>query len=549
MTKSLMTPARRQKIHAEYANLDRYSPESILQYAKLLEGLTYRDLLDLDLPVNFELTPINDSPTDKGKLGKIVEERFFGIQNNSRDEPDIIESGIEVKTTPSQWVKNTGKLKIDNGKDKRLQSKERLSLSMIPNDKPLADTLEDSHVFTKMNILLIQHIFEPDTNELDYEIALVDYYTPSGTDLEIMQSDFDTIRTYVQSGRAHELSEGLTTYLGAATKSSSSKDRRTQYYPLQDEEGNYILDAQGNQIRMETKPRAFTFKQGFMKSLTSDGINKSYDSILAKHELQKGQSFESLVLSLIDQHKGKTANEIAIDLGLLQPTKAKNTLSNIVMAMLGVRQKHATEFERSNTIVKTVRTYRDKKGELRMKEDFPLRVFKMLDILHKNWEDSPWYELLSTHRFLIVVFNCQDSKGTEPRLQGAFFWSLPTELLGDPDDTSGKDTVYSYWKIIRSMLEAKTFRFTRKPVMRNGRPEITVQNNFPGSTDHEFFHIRPGATLSAYRISPEYSTDGLSIETGSEKDTDLLPDNQRIVKQKFWFSKHYIVKLIQEHNL
>lgn len=59
--------------------------------------------------------------------------------------------------------------------------------------------------------------------------------------------DFNVIKDKICAGKAHELSEGDTLYLGAATKAATSEDRREQ--PFSDE---------------LAKPRAFAFKNSYM---------------------------------------------------------------------------------------------------------------------------------------------------------------------------------------------------------------------------------------------------------------------------------------------
>ena len=50
-------------------------------------------------------------------------------------------------------------------------------------------------------------------------------------DLEIIRSDYEIIAKKIQDGRAHELSEADTMYLGAATKGATAKKSlQNQFY-------------------------------------------------------------------------------------------------------------------------------------------------------------------------------------------------------------------------------------------------------------------------------------------------------------------------------
>ena len=76
-----------------------------------------------------------------------------------------------------------------------------------------------------------------------YKIDFAKLFTPPEQDKKIIMNDFYTIRNKIIAGKAHELSEGDTLYLGAATKAKTSKDRRKQPYSTE-----------------LAKPRAFSFK-------------------------------------------------------------------------------------------------------------------------------------------------------------------------------------------------------------------------------------------------------------------------------------------------
>ena len=103
----------------------------------------------------------------------------------------------------------------------------------------------DSNVWAKIeNILLIYYLWESEIEDrLDYFINFIYMLSPKGEDLNIIINDYYKIREKVADGKAHELSEGDTLYLGAATKASSSKDRTKQPYS-----------------DIPAKPRAFSLK-------------------------------------------------------------------------------------------------------------------------------------------------------------------------------------------------------------------------------------------------------------------------------------------------
>ena len=75
-------------------------------------------------------------------------------------------------------------------------------------------------------------------------------------------------------------------------------------------------------------------------------------------------------------------------------------LSRLVLNMLGVRGDNAEEFEKSNTIVKTLSF--ESNGSLRESMSFPIIDYK--DFAKEEWEDSWLYKFFSENRFLFAVF-------------------------------------------------------------------------------------------------------------------------------------------------
>ena len=117
---------------------DKSSPTSIEQYAKLLVGHTFQDVLNGVVgkcqPSQEKAVEYNN-PSRKGGLGNLLEEVYFEYKANSDSRPDFEEAGVELKATPYEYNKN-GTAKAG----------ERLVLSMINYSGEIEPTLEESHV-------------------------------------------------------------------------------------------------------------------------------------------------------------------------------------------------------------------------------------------------------------------------------------------------------------------------------------------------------------------------------------------------------------------
>ena len=96
---------------------------------------------------------------------------------------------------------------------------------MIGYDRPIELDFETSHVFEKIKILLLVYYLRDKgiENKLLYPIDFIKLFSPPEEDMKIIKDDYEKIVRKIQNGRAHELSEGDTMYLGACTKGATAK--------------------------------------------------------------------------------------------------------------------------------------------------------------------------------------------------------------------------------------------------------------------------------------------------------------------------------------
>ena len=109
--------------------IEYQTPEQVRLRAEGLVGMTFRDVLELDIYPDGVVREYN-SRRYKGGMGNLLEERFFGYRANSDREPDFAEAGVELKATC-----------VDRLKSGKLSAGKRLVLTMIAYDEPVADSL------------------------------------------------------------------------------------------------------------------------------------------------------------------------------------------------------------------------------------------------------------------------------------------------------------------------------------------------------------------------------------------------------------------------
>ena len=164
--------------------------------------------------------------------------------------------------------------------------------------KWLNEDFYESHLWKKSNlILLVYYLYSKEIpNRLDYKINYAKLFTPPKQDIEIIKNDYNIIVNKIRNGKAHELSEGDTMYLGAATKAATSANSRKQ--PFSD---------------IPAKPRAFSFKVSYMTHILNTYIvpNKTtYEPIIKNIDELKNKTFEEYITNKINIHIGKSDKEL-----------------------------------------------------------------------------------------------------------------------------------------------------------------------------------------------------------------------------------------------
>lgn len=462
---------------------DRTDPQSIEAYGKHLIGKTFQQVIDDDnLPekqVVKETLGYEDSHENKkrkGGLGELIEERHFHYVCNTDSRPDFPEAGVELKVTPYKL----------NAKGVK-SAKERLVLTMIDYCSVVNESFKDSHMWAKARlILLIYYLYQQELNRLDYRIDYVTLFSPPEEDIKIIENDFNIIVEKIRAGKAHELSEGDTLYLGAATKAATSQDRRQQ--PFSDE---------------LAKPRAFAFKNSYMTYVLNNYVvpgKSTYEPIVKEHT---EESFEDYVVKKIEAYRDYTVDDLCAKFEVNREKRPKNLGAMLAYRMLGIKGNKAEEFEKANIVVKTVRIEKNNK----IKESMSFPTFKFKELIEEEWEDSTFGNYLRETRFLFVVYKF-DEQG-ELHLKGCQFWNIPhSDLEGN----------------VREVWEET------KQVLLDGL-EVTVvngkqQNNFPKAANNPVSHVRPHGK--------------------DAKDTYELPDGREYTKQCFWLNNSYILSQLRE---
>jgi len=447
----------------DFTNAER--PE-VLAQARLLVGRTLRQLYGEDVEV----------PKGKGAFGQLVEWLHFGYPPNSLKEADFPVANLELKATGAVSSR------------KGWRAKERLVLSNINYlDLAQEEQFETSTFYVKNGqLLLVVYFWVAEKSPLEYRILGVGVIEIAGmnpVDRQIIRDDWTKIRQAVLDGRAHELSEGDTSYLKAARKGAGTgqDDRRQPFSSV------------------AAPNRAFSFRQSFVTRLIEpliDGSKKlrEDEQALVHDEVElETKTFDDLVLERFEPFLGRTVEGIASELDPNLNRTAKGFYADVARRMLGVSTRRIEEFEKADIIMKTVRIQSRRK---RPRESMAFPAFRYRDLAKQTWLDSDLRDALSK-RFLFVFFV---DDGESYRLSHAAFWAMPeTTLEGE----------------VRPVWEETQRR------IKSGRAD-----DLPTSGESRVAHVRPHARDAA--------------------DTDITPDGSHVVKKCFWLNAAFIGKIFEE---
>ena len=452
-----------------------YTREEIEVISKSAIGKSLNDL------IKAEVITIEDKEANKGGLGQLIEKYLFGMENNSDSEPDFMPAGIELKVTPYR--------KLKNGK---LSAKERLVLNIIDFENEYKNEFRNSHFWYQNNkIQLLWYLWEPGKDKKDYKITHEKLLELAlNEDLNQIEKDWNTIINKIKEGKAHEISEADTMYLGACTKGANSLSVRKQ--PFND---------------IPAMQRAFCFKVSYMTQLVRKFIGNYSDVEKVLKDTQ--YSFEEYINNIINKYKGKSQKELMKELSI--NSNAKNINSLLINKMFNVRSNLAEteEFQKANIIPKTIRI--EENGSIKESISFP--AFKYTDIVNQDWKTCDLREELETTKYMFFVFK---KVNNEYIFKGIKLWNMP--------ELDIETSVMEMWKATYNTIKSGNIVKS----ITNGKRKT----NFVGLSDNEVCHVRPHGRNSkdVYPLPVKDKLTGASCYT----------------KHCFWINNNYLKEILKD---
>jgi len=455
---------------SRFVGYDETSPSSIENYAKGLLNKSLHDFMDDDQKQIYK---------GKGRLGQLLEDVFFHYKPNSKAEADFPKAGVELKSTPLRKIK------------KGLVAKERLVMNMIDYFEEHKHIFRNSSFWKKNSLLLLMfYLYEKEEADIDHIFKIIRLWEFPATDLKIIKDDWQKIVGKIRAGKAHELSEGDTLYLGACTKGAtreksmrdqpfSKKKAPARAFSIKQRYLNFIIEKSLKNEPVEIDPDEINKILFDDYGVVSDrrpkygyiDLNEIEPAVKSINEYIEGETFEQNIIRRFSKYYGYSESQLLSEFGL-DETNAKNKFYALSRRILGVEKKKIEEFEKADVEMKTIRL--EKTGNL--KESMSFAQIKFKEIINEDWEDSYLWNTL-TRKFFFVVF--QRDENDELRLKKVLFWNMPNKDL---------EIAKMFWKD------------TKEKIKKNDH------NNFIKIADDKIFHVRPKAINSKDLMETPFGT-------------------------------------------
>ena len=320
-------------------------------------------------------------------------------------------------------------------------------LSMINYMGLVDETWDGSSFLTKNKCLLtIFYVHEDGRPIIEYRIKIVGLWNFPEDDLEMIRKDWVLIQEKVKHGKAEEISEGDTNYLGACTKGRDAKTNWTRQ-PFSD---------------VKAKGRAFSLKASYVSSMIERMMGRGdanpLDNKVVKNPGEiRERTFEDLVIERFEPYLGKDIDQISQELGITAKRKAKNFNDLLTKAIFKVKDR-VIEFEKANIVVKSI--VLETSGRLKESISFP--AFDIIELdKERDWEGSK-IRAMFERKFFFVIYQKRPDDTRE--LRRVMFWTMP----------------------YKDLLEVRKVWRSAKKSIHEGDYE-----NLPKISDNPVSHIRP----------------------------------------------------------
>lgn len=370
---------------------DPSDQESVLQHALRLEGLSLGEVARLVAGSPEEWEP----DASKGSDGRLIES-YFGIAGNSDAGPDLAAAGIEVKTVPM----------VPSRHEK--VAKERTVITMVNYGAIVNQDFIGSTLDLKTRLTLYVFLLWGQKGEKaplhGRQILRVMLHERSALDQVALRTAYQHVQTQVGLGRAHLLSEGDTSPVGACTKARNSRHLTPQ--PHSD---------------IRAKPRAFAWRPAYTTQLYVAGRDSDSSPSF--------NTIDELVTRVSDrllEHAGRRAEDLRARFAPRISSTNKSLIWHAVSGILEGGDEDLLGGLRSMGI--TLKTVRVDPETSRPHEGTSFSTFSFTDVHQTPWDESDVLAQLGSILFVVFESKKQQAVG-DAVLRRVVWWTASSDEI------------------------------------------------------------------------------------------------------------------------
>lgn len=480
----------RSKILARY-HYDPRDEASIRERAEKLVGRTVKSILPAKHPLVLKRTRF----IDKGQIGNLIQEHWFGLPRNPYATPDFEEPGIELKIVPLEL------------REKGLTVKERTKVCNINYHELVKEEWPTSHAKKKLEKVLFIYFEYYQKDNLRSKVINTDLWELRNIpERAVIEGDWRRVKRQVNQGLAHELSETMSDILAACRTGQGGKDKEGR---PRDE----VTQPKAPHIR--ALKRAFALKQSYTNQRWEEiSGRKRYVSIVGQLQGATYENFIPLLLKELGKYEGMTLGGFARRFNIPVPN-GKNAAATIIKKAIGFNNVNSRvaikELVQLGIEVRII--------PLSMKNGVPFEAvsfpaFKMKELVCEDWEDAVLPQYLDKILFIPHYREQRKTDIKEAIIGRAFLWQPHQEE----------------WKVIKREWEnyrAEIKRGKARPTkVRRGR-KYFEETGLTKESGTKMIHIRPHGR--------------------DRNDRDVDPFGYSVVKQSFWLNKRFVHEIVRSN--
>jgi len=189
--------------------LDR---KEAIQRMKLLAGKDLRPMAD-----EYQIPVWKNGHENKGWAGLVIE-RYLGLPQNSRQEPDF--GAWELKV-----------VSLRRAPDRTLRVKESMAITMLEPAEVLANEFEDSHLYDKLrSMVVVSRIYESPEERHSILHAAAEFDPDNANIREQVKTDYETVREQIRRRGIDSVTGDLGKLVQARTKGRGHGSTTRAFY-------------------------------------------------------------------------------------------------------------------------------------------------------------------------------------------------------------------------------------------------------------------------------------------------------------------------------